>query len=1144
MSALEERVSDDENSVDKVKYLNRSISALLEYDALQSNESSPRAGAGPNVATQAALKQQLISKLSGLDNLDDGPSSDDNAPDRKEERRRRRNGGANKGDGSNFVTPVLTGGDDNSSGDSQGNDLDQVEKYRSSRSGKPAKRLSFHATPKSARSARRSFNAGDTGGSGEGGLNTAGSGILSSGGLHSPSSNAFDYAPWNDFKSSDSFYTPSGVMSSASNAANSGSLSGRSDNGRNKAINQNGGALAELERAPHDHDNESFVGSNAGSHVEQGHNVILKGQQFDVDGNTSVIGDNGVIRLQNNGNINKGLPHDHGMDDQYDSDNVQIRFDESNDSDDHNNFYSGEANAKRKKKRVKKVKVKPHHLFDTLKLPQAVDLAGNLAVAVSQTFGKDNTPKTNTNTNPSMSSPSPARSNTSTGSRLSAFIPNIVIPDMLKSFAASSSSVNKKNGKRNGFASEEDNDNDNDSGNYRNGNGKHYRGNHRRTKDNHAANKGMGRFKFFTAKLGRDSNSSNEDTEPESIGNLDEFDDNDHDDGYFHIGGGSNSKGGISGKSPHSLISEDFRDNESVADTIVDSDEFSNDFNNDDMGYRNRNNRSNDDLNSLHSSQSGSSYDSEDTDSTSSIDDLDPRYLQSSVPLDRRPGNKFNSGDHNSGLTWRTYWSNFRARKYNFLSLDEEEEDRQIDNEIDNFIVPDELGELHLSGKTTSGSGYVFIDDGPAKVGTGSTLPPIQVSTSNKQQPGSSKSSPAPSVRSSASKMSLKRSMSDMDGLIDASSPYHPRRTAHASDGEDIDGALDALTVENVDDGDLSDGDDFSEEAKKVLSENILQHIQNHIPFHVIAVPSGGLSARSAVARKSPVPHVHSASQNMLPVGAPASANKLRLMGVDLSLDLNMETLNRSRSFDNTSQPPNQLQQQIQQMLLAPSEPPTPAPPSPVSADEFRAMILSVASGSSSGASSVDVDLRRAKKVIEDGRVSMSKEEATELLLQCVENIETINEPLELFMLLVDSLGADTNARDALGNCPLHTLFNKPILGRFLITRGADILARDCNGDSVLQLCLEYGYEWIVPAISSTGRENAILEDPVRAKDYALSLLTFGGYGVKVRELIEDAGVVITADEALDIMDKVQGNYDSLKDPVETFELLEELILA
>jgi hypothetical protein len=189
---------------------------------------------------------------------------------------------------------------------------------------------------------------------------------------------------------------------------------------------------------------------------------------------------------------------------------------------------------------------------------------------------------------------------------------------------------------------------------------------------------------------------------------------------------------------------------------------------------------------------------------------------------------------------------------------------------------------------------------------------------------------------------------------------------------------------------------------------------------------------------------------------------------------------------------------------------------------------------------------RIVRHMVEQGKASVTPEKATELLLKCLGVVDDLPEPLETFILLVDTLGADVNSRDGEGQSPLQCLFTKPILGRFILSRGGDILAKDESDESVLQMCLEYDYDWIVPAFGSTPHEAALLEDRARAGEYVRTLLRFGGYGGKVRELLADGlAVSIGTDEALEIMGEWQERgFDAAKQPVETFELLEELVLA
>jgi hypothetical protein len=187
---------------------------------------------------------------------------------------------------------------------------------------------------------------------------------------------------------------------------------------------------------------------------------------------------------------------------------------------------------------------------------------------------------------------------------------------------------------------------------------------------------------------------------------------------------------------------------------------------------------------------------------------------------------------------------------------------------------------------------------------------------------------------------------------------------------------------------------------------------------------------------------------------------------------------------------------------------------------------------------------------IESGVYVVNTQEANDLLMQLVEQIDFIQQPLELLMLLIDRLGADVNIVDELGCTPLHRLFAKPLLGRYLVSRGADILRKDTTGESVLQLCIEYGYaeDWLLAALQTLGKESIILSNPETAKEYIYQLVVLGGYGNKVRDLLTEKIVNITSAEALDMLDECRSRgeeaFASMREPVETFELLEELILA
>lgn len=56
------------------------------------------------------------------------------------------------------------------------------------------------------------------------------------------------------------------------------------------------------------------------------------------------------------------------------------------------------------------------------------------------------------------------------------------------------------------------------------------------------------------------------------------------------------------------------------------------------------------------------------------------------------------------------------------------------------------------------------------------------------------------------------------------------------------------------------------------------------------------------------------------------------------------------------------------------------------------------------------------------------------------------------------------------GRTPLAVLFNNAELGRYLISQGADVFLRDSDkpgGQSVLQICAEYGETWILEEVNT-----------------------------------------------------------------------------
>jgi len=171
--------------------------------------------------------------------------------------------------------------------------------------------------------------------------------------------------------------------------------------------------------------------------------------------------------------------------------------------------------------------------------------------------------------------------------------------------------------------------------------------------------------------------------------------------------------------------------------------------------------------------------------------------------------------------------------------------------------------------------------------------------------------------------------------------------------------------------------------------------------------------------------------------------------------------------------------------------------------------------------------------------VGLCPKTATDVLLQCVDDPESLKEPLETLIVLVDTLGADVNAADAShdGRTVLAAVFNMPLMGRILLMRGADPLMCDNHGsDSALQLCLEYDCDWMLSAMDACNLADSLKTD--RLKEYCRQFI-MGGYGARVQTYSQKAG--FTPDEATELMVSCKDRFQDMTDPMGTFEALEEL---
>ena len=164
------------------------------------------------------------------------------------------------------------------------------------------------------------------------------------------------------------------------------------------------------------------------------------------------------------------------------------------------------------------------------------------------------------------------------------------------------------------------------------------------------------------------------------------------------------------------------------------------------------------------------------------------------------------------------------------------------------------------------------------------------------------------------------------------------------------------------------------------------------------------------------------------------------------------------------------------------------------------------------------------------------------LLLKCSDDPDSLHEPLDTITLLVDDLNADVNSTDATGRSPILSLFTDPILGRFILSRGGDILLCDKTGSCALSLSMEYGIDWLLEAFESTGLESALLlsNNLIKIKVYT-SCLIVGGYALKAAEIINDKEIMYTATEANDLKSICADNTDNMQDVNTTYELLTKL---
>jgi hypothetical protein len=176
-----------------------------------------------------------------------------------------------------------------------------------------------------------------------------------------------------------------------------------------------------------------------------------------------------------------------------------------------------------------------------------------------------------------------------------------------------------------------------------------------------------------------------------------------------------------------------------------------------------------------------------------------------------------------------------------------------------------------------------------------------------------------------------------------------------------------------------------------------------------------------------------------------------------------------------------------------------------------------------------------------------STSETIDILWQLVKT-ENINDiPLlnqSILFLFDEKMIPDINLKNSKGESLLQVIVlqDNEYLGRELIHRGADILMMDKDGLCPLSISLTYHFDWLADEFMNCGREIKLLtQGTMEMKFQYFTFFILTGYSEKAYQIIENEYLTITPEEATDLMNSCRGNFENMKNPVETFELLESL---
>lgn len=170
---------------------------------------------------------------------------------------------------------------------------------------------------------------------------------------------------------------------------------------------------------------------------------------------------------------------------------------------------------------------------------------------------------------------------------------------------------------------------------------------------------------------------------------------------------------------------------------------------------------------------------------------------------------------------------------------------------------------------------------------------------------------------------------------------------------------------------------------------------------------------------------------------------------------------------------------------------------------------------------------------------------AAELMMLLFRNPNRLQSPEATLKLLVDTLRANVNLLEAsTGKGLLHYMVenDRQSLGKLLIVRGADIFLEDLDGACPLAVNLGRKQDWVVEEYQRSGRQDQLLVSPnAELKLRYATHLIFAGYSQHAGVVIRQGNLQITPEQASHLLSSCRGNFENMKDPIETFELLESL---